>query len=331
MHALKRHLQQLAQGACLEDEPLARHTTWRMGGPADFLVQPQSEEQLAAVTAFCLQEGLPMLLMAGGSNLLCDDAGLRGVAVKLVPDSMGEQSPLSVLRVYGERIEAGAGCRLADLARFAARAGLSGLEHASNIPGSLGGCIVMNGGSNRRSISENLERVQAVTPLGERLELRPEGCGFAYRTSDFQHNGLVVTSAVLRLTREAPETVMSRIEADLAERSRKFPLHLPSCGSVFKSHESLYALHGPPGKVIEDTGLKGLRVGDVQVSPQHANFFVNLNEEPGAARASDALALMARVREAVHARTGERMECEVRYVAPDGRVMAAHQALEGRG
>lgn len=313
------HLSQITKGRCRKSVPLAGYTTWRIGGPADLFVEPQDEAQLAAVLAFCKQEGLSVLLLAGGSNLLCHDAGLRGVALRLPARAKG----FGRMERRGEFIEAGAGCSVPELARFAAAHGLSGLEHAANIPGSLGGLIAMNGGSRRRSISDSLLRVFALAPDGQRLELPPEACGFGYRSSQFQNNGLVVTGAVLRLQQDDPEAVRQRIQDDLEERSRKFPLELPSCGSVFTSHEELFARHGPPGKVIEDCGLKGLRKGDLEVSHKHANFMVN----HGKGLAADALWLMARVREAVYRRTGVAMECEVRHADASGKVAAAHAFL----
>lgn len=313
------HLLHLTKGRCRKHVPLSRCVTWRIGGPADLLVEPEDETQLAAVLAFCRQERVPALLLAGGSNLLCHDDGLRGVAVRLTPRALG----FGRMQRNGVLVEAGAGCSMSELARFAADQGLSGLEHAANIPGSLGGLITMNGGSRRRSISENLLSVHALTPEGQQLVLRPEACGFGYRSSLFQNNGLVVTGAVLRLQEDEPQAVRQRINDDLEERSRKFPLHLPSCGSVFTSHEQLYARHGPPGKVIEACGLKGLRKGDMEVSPRHANFIVN----HGRGLAADALWLMARVREAVYGRTGVAMECEVRHADAAGRVAAAHAFL----
>lgn len=315
-----RHLARATRGVVKEREPLARHVTWRMGGPADVLVEPADEEDLAAILALCRQEAVPVLLLAGGSNLLCDDQGLRGVAVRL---SGAPGHGLARMQLQGGRIIAGAGCAMPELARLAARHGLSGLEHASNIPGSLGGCVAMNGGSMRRSISENCARVVALTPHGERVEFKPEDCGFGYRKSLFQQNGCLVTSVELELRPDEPAAILRRIREDMAERKRKFPLDLPSCGSVFKSHEALYKEFGPPGKVIEDSGLKGQRRGDLQVSERHANFIVNL----GQGRAKDAMALVAHVREKVRERTGVAMECEVRFAAADGRVAPLHEFL----
>jgi len=322
MEASLQRLARMVPGQCRWNAPLAPLTSWRMGGPADLLLEPRDEGTLAAVLRCAGDCGLRLALLAGGSNLLCADQGLRGAAIRLVDV---DDSPLARMRLKApDIIEAGAACSLAALTRFAARQGLAGLEHAANIPGSLGGLVVMNGGSMRRCIGDSLLVVRALTQTGESVELAPADCGFAYRSSVFQHNGCIVTGARLRLTPDAPEAVMARIEQDLTERRRKFPLELPSCGSVFKSHEALYAAHGPPGRVIEDTGLKGLRVGDVQVSWQHANFFVNLGQ--GTAR--DALTLIGRVREAVRRRTGVAMECEVRYLGPDGVAVPAHEALD---
>lgn len=316
MEAYARHLCALAKGKAYENAPLAAYTSWRIGGPADLLLEPAGEEELAAVITFCRGEAIPMLILGGGANLLCDDAGFRGVVIRM-GDALGR------LQLQNDLLVAGAGVQVSTLSRHAGKAGLSGLEHAGNIPGSLGGLVTMNGGSRRRSIGENVVSVTVLNQEGEQQRLLPDACGFGYRCSVFQRGGYIVTGAVLKLTPDEPAAVLQRIDADLRERQSKFPLEMPSCGSVFKSMEALYERFGPPGKVIEDAGLKGVRRGGVQVSPQHANFFVNT----GNARSADVLALIAHVRKSVADRTGVLMECEVRYVAPAGGVVPAHEAL----
>ena len=318
MPPVNRTLQALAQediGAVHPLAPLADYCTWRMGGPADLLVEPASAAQLARVLQRCHAQGLPCVIIGEGSNLLFDDAGVRGVVVRLGP-------AFASLHIAGTRITADAGVHVADLAWAAQRAGLAGLEHAVGIPGTLGGLVAMNGGSRRQAIGDVIVRVSAVDRAGAMLEFSCSACGFGYRTSVFQHNDCIVVGAELDLPRGDPAAIKAAMEADLAERDAKFPLELPSCGSVFKNSDAMYAAFGPPGKVIEDTQLKGLTVGQCQVSHKHANFFVNL----GGATAADMLALIGQVRARVLARTGMAMECEVRYVSPQGAIMPAHEA-----
>lgn len=302
-------------GAAHRDAPLAGRCTWRMGGPADLLLEPATQDQLSRALAFCADHRLPRVVIGEGSNLLFDDAGVRGVVIRLGP-------AMAAIRVEGTRIHAQAGAHMADVAWAAQAAGLAGLEHAVGIPGTLGGLVVMNGGSRRHCIGEVIVTVQAVNHRGDPVEFDCAQCNFAYRASVFQHNDCIVAGAVLDCPRGDPDAIKADMDADLAERAAKFPLDQPSCGSVFKNSDAMYAAFGPPGKVIEDTGLKGLTVGDCQVSPKHANFFVNL----GNATSRDMLALIATVRARVLARTGMAMECEVRYVSPAGEILPAHEA-----
>ncbi|GAB7079355.1 UDP-N-acetylmuramate dehydrogenase [Megalodesulfovibrio paquesii] len=302
-------------GRLTPDAPLAGRCTWRIGGPADLLVEPASTAQLSRALRTCAEHGLPCVVIGEGSNLLFDDAGLRGVVIRLGPAFAG-------LRIEGTRVMADAGVQVADLAWAAQREGLAGLEHIVGIPGALGGLIAMNGGSRRQAIGDVIVSVTAMTRTGEPLDFPCAACGFGYRTSIFQQNACIVTGAVLELPSADPAVIKAAMDADLAEREAKFPLDLPSCGSVFKNSDAMYAAYGPPGKVIEDTQLKGLTVGNCQVSHKHANFFVNL----GGSTSKDMLALIHEVRRQVLERTGLPFECEVRYVSPQGRIMPAHEA-----
>ncbi len=316
MNALVKRLQAAHAGEVRVNAPMAGFAHWRIGGPADLLILPRDEAGLVAAVRAARDEDAPVTIMGAGSNLLFDDAGVRGVVVSLTRMT-GE------IAVQGLALRVQAGASMAHVAKTAARAGLSGLEHAANIPGTLGGLIAMNGGSERRTIGEVVTSTRALAPEGEIVELGPEECGFGYRQSAFQRNGFVILGAALRFAPGDPAAIFARIREDLAAREKKFPLDLPSCGSVFKSHPELYERLGPPGKILEDAGLKGLRLGDMEISPKHANFFVN----HGNGRSADALALIAHARRAVHELTGVWLECEARYVPPQGAVMAAHEAL----
>jgi UDP-N-acetylmuramate dehydrogenase len=212
---------------------------------------------------------------------------------------------------------------LPGMARQAMKAGLGGLEHTIGIPGTLGGLVLMNGGSQRKGIGENVRRVWIVDCEGEQVELNREECDFSYRHSALQGTGAVVVKVELECESESPQRIRRAMLDDLRERRRKFPRKEPNCGSVFLSTSEMHASVGPPGKVIEDAGLKGTRIGNAEVSSQHANFIVNRN----GATSNDVLSLIAHIRQVVNERIGFELCCEVRYVSPAGKIMPAHRAI----
>jgi len=302
------------------DEPLAAHASWKIGGPADALVEPDSPEQVAAVVRFARERGIPLVVIGQGTNLLFDDAGVRGIVLKI-------GGRMARLLIDGERIVADGGVWVPQLAREAMRAGLAGLEHCIGIPGTLGGLVIMNGGSRRRGIGENVRRVWVIDATGDEKVLAHADCAFSYRHSALQGSGAVVVRVELACPRGELSEIRRDMVCDLRERRHKFPRKLPNCGSVFLSTAEMHASVGPPGKIIEESGLKGVRIGGAEVSRQHANFIINR----GDASSRDVLALIARIRAAVRERIGFVLDCEVRYVAPDGRVFPAHLAADPPG
>jgi len=302
-------------GTCAFNAPLAEHTSWQIGGPADLLVEPESAEQVAAVVRFASSRRIPLIVIGQGTNLLFDDAGLRGIVVKLGRN-------FSRIAISGNRITAEAGAWVPGLARRAMQAGLAGLEHIIGIPGTLGGLVLMNGGSQRKGIGDNVRRVWIVDREGALVELGRDACAFSYRHSALQGTGAVVVKVELACERQPPQRIRQLMLEDLRERRRKFPRKVPNCGSVFLSTAEMHASVGPPGKIIEDAGLKGLRIGKAEVSEQHANFIVNRN----GATSKDVLSLIASIRQTVHERIGFELCCEVRYVSSAGQIMPAHKA-----
>jgi UDP-N-acetylmuramate dehydrogenase len=302
-------------GRVLLDEPLAAHTSWRIGGPADLMVEPASIAHVAAAIAFARRRSLPLLVIGQGTNLLFDDAGMRGVVLRL-----GDN--LARIEISDNRITAEAGAWVPGLARRAMQAGLAGLEHTIGIPGTLGGLVLMNGGSQRRGIGDNVRRVWVIDREGREKVLSRADCQFSYRHSALQGTGAVVVKAELECERNAPRLIRRAMLEDLRERRRKFPRKEPNCGSVFLSTSAMHASVGPPGKIIEEAGLKGARVGQAEVSERHANFIVNL----GGATSSDVLRLIAHIRRVVFERIGFELCCEVRYVNAIGELMPAHLA-----
>ncbi len=298
------------------DELLSRHCTWRIGGPADVLIEPTSWAQLGALVRHAEENGIPAAVIGKGSNLLFDDRGVRGVVIVI-----GRH--LSRLEIQGAAVRAEAGISASRLARTVGLAGLAGLEHIVGIPGTLGGLVVMNGGSLRKAIGDAIVQVQTIDRRGEPRILRGDECEFAYRQSRFQNEDAIITEVNLKLAAGDKAQILPQMREILRERRRRFPMTLPSCGSVFKGDAELLQRFGPPGAVIESLGFKGTRVGDAVVSSLHANFIVNV----GAARANDVLELVRLIRWRAFERLGHTMTCEAKYVAPDARVRPLDEAL----
>ena len=310
-------LKQLAKadiGACIFDASLAEHNSWQIGGPVDLLVEPENAGQVASVVRFASSHRIPLVVIGEGTNLLFDDAGLRGIVLKLGHN-------LSRIAISDNKVTAEAGAWVPGLARRAMLAGLTGLEHTIGIPGTIGGLVLMNGGSQRRGIGDNVRRVWIVDRAGKQVQLSREECSFSYRQSALQGVGAVVVKVELECEREQPQRIRRLMLEDLRERRRKFPRKEPNCGSVFLSTNEMHASVGPPGKIIEEAGLKGTRIGNAEVSQQHANFIVNCN----GATSTDVLSLIAHIRQVVRDRIGFNLCCEVRYVSPDGEILPAHQ------
>jgi UDP-N-acetylmuramate dehydrogenase len=295
------------------DEPLAAQNSWKIGGPADFLVEPASVAQIVTVVRFAHDHRIPLVVIGQGTNLLFDDAGLRGIVLKL-------GARFSAVTIAGNLITAESGAWVPGLARKAMRAGLAGLEHTIGIPGTIGGLVLMNGGSQRKGIGENVRRVEVVSGAGEWAERTREECAFSYRSSALQGTGAVVVKVELECPRCDPRQIRRSMLDDLRERRRKFPRKEPNCGSVFLSTGAMHASVGPPGRIIEEAGLKGTRIGNAEVSQRHANFIVNR----GGASSGDVLALISHIRRTVMAGIGFDLECEVRYVSPSGIIAPAH-------
>lgn len=276
------------------EEPLAPLTTWRIGGPAEILATPRDRDDLILAVRWAAGRALPWHVLGNGSNLLVPDTGVRGLVLQV-------RKVLDDVLWDGPRVRAGAGVLLPVLANLAARRGLAGLEFGAGIPGTLGGALVMNAGWHAWEIGPSVEEVTWLSPEGSVERLPNEACGFRYRGSFFRDHGGVVAEAVLRLTPEEPEALLTRLQGFADSRKANQPTELPSCGSVFLKPEGDFA-----GRLIEQAGLKGYRVGDVEVSAKHANFFVNV----GKATAADVRALVEHVERTVAERFGVRLTRE---------------------
>jgi len=312
-------LEALCSGGVVRGAKLSEISQWRIGGLADIMLCPASTAEVAAIQRWFATRGIRPVVIGHTSNLLFDDEGLRVPCIHV-------GARLSEVIFHDATVKAQAGVWVPFLARRIMLAGLSGAEHICGIPGTLGGLICMNGGSQRKGIGSSLLWVESVDAEGVIHRRTGEDCGFGYRRSKFQTNGEIITSARLRMLVRPTDQIRSEMRRILKDRRVKFPRKEPNCGSVFKSNPEMYSEIGPPGAVIERLGFKGLRVGGAQVSTRHANFIVN----NGGATARDVLSLISCIVESVEALTGYRMESEVRYVHSTGDILPADLVELGR-
>lgn len=293
------------------DVPLSQISQWNIGGKADVIIRPRSVEELSRVRAWISERDLSSVVIGSTSNLLFSDKGLRAICIQMLADE-------TQVRIEGDKVIAGAGVWVPRLARLSMLAGLSGLEHTCGIPGTLGGLVYMNGGSQRKGIGDTLHKVLSVDRVGNEVTRLRDECCFEYRKSIFQRSDEVICLVELDLTPLEDKRAIRRSMLDiLRERRLKFPRKLPNCGSVFVSDPDMYEKYGPPGKLLESLGFKGFSIGGMQVSERHANFIINR----GAGSAVDALKLINIVRERVVEETGFLMKVEVRYVTESGTIL----------
>jgi len=283
------------RGEVLFDAPLADLTSLRIGGPADVLVSPEDVHDVCRIVRQASAAQVPVMVL-GGTNLLVRDGGIRGVVLSL--------SNLAAIEKEDDRLVfAEAGVRMPTLLGFAVHHALSGLEWAAGIPGTVGGAVVMNAGTKLGEMQTCLDAIQMVNPEGRLRTYPATDVVFSYRSVNLPEG--IVVGAWLRLTPASRETIESQTKSYLQYRKRSQPLSQPNAGSVFKNPREI-----PAGRLIEEAGLKGYRVGDAQVSPKHANFIVNL----GRARSTDVLRLIETIRQEVLRRTGIRLELEWKVV-----------------
>ena len=282
----------------LRDEPMSRHTTFRIGGPADVFVTPKDEKQTAEVLAAVRRSGLPFFILGNGSNLLVSDSGFRGVVIRIYRN-------MSDIDVSGEEIRAGAGALLSAIAAAARNADLTGFEFASGIPGTLGGAVVMNAGAYGGVMKDVLVSAKVLTPQGEIKTLGLPELKLGYRTSIIKEEDLVVLAAVMRFEKGDPAAIRDKMQDLQQRRVSKQPLEFPSAGSTFKRPEGYFA-----GKLIQDAGLRGFTVGGAKVSDKHCGFVINADH----ATADDVMRLIHQVSDRVFENSGVRLEPEVRFL-----------------
>ncbi|OCT17095.1 UDP-N-acetylenolpyruvoylglucosamine reductase [Paenibacillus pectinilyticus] len=295
MQKLIADLQASNIGEIRTNERLAPYTTWKIGGPADCLIIPGSKEQVTEAIQFLYQRGIPWTIIGRGSNLLIRDKGIRGVVIKL-------GSALDTLRFEGAMVVAGGSYSFIKLSVLAAREGLTGLEFASGIPGSVGGAVYMNAGAHGSDVSRILKQAEVILDTGELVVMQADDLKYAYRHSILHTLPGIVTEAVFELQAGDRNEIAGAMAAYRDRRLRTQPLQLACAGSVFRNPEGGFA-----AKLIEEAGLKGKRVGGAEISMLHANFIVNTGE----ATAEDVLTLISEVQQIVEQVYGIKLVPEV--------------------
>lgn len=293
---------QLEKIPVLWDEPMKNHTSFKIGGPAAALCAPKDRQQLRELVGFVQREGVDSWYIGNGSNLLVSDKGLNGIAILLDSGFDGE------IEVDGTVLLAPAGKKLSAVCAAACAAGLTGLEFAYGIPGSVGGAVYMNAGAYGGEMKDRLLWVEYLAPTGEIVRLEQEQLSLSYRHSRFMEEGMqgsCIVRAAFGLQRGEKAAIQSEMDRILNQRRQKQPLEYPSAGSTFKRPQGAFA-----AQLIDECGLKGFTVGGAQVSKKHAGFVINT----GKATCADVLELTRQVRECVQEKTGYLLELEVRQL-----------------
>lgn len=299
--SLAGELQSLVRGSIRINEAMRNHTTWKIGGKADLFLDPSDKEDIRQAVEFARERSIPFTVIGNGSNLLIKDGGIRGLVIKI-------GRGMAKLAVNGNRIKAGAGVMLPELAAVARKNSLGGFEFAAGIPGSLGGAVVMNAGALNGCVADVLVEVEAVNQDNKLVVLKKEELGFAYRTSSLQNQELICVETLWQGYVKDQRQIEQEIKEYLTKRKTAQPQGYPNAGSVFKNPQGDHA-----GRLIEACGCKGLRIGDAEISTKHANWILNL----GNATAKDVLNLIDKIKMLVQERFGVLLHLEVRVLGED--------------
>lgn len=292
----------IPESRILENESMAKHISFRVGGCADYYVNCTDRKELSSLLSFLTEESVPHMLIGNGSNLLFRDSGYRGVIIHL-------EGEFQDCEVQGDTVIAGSGKLLSSVSSLAAKSGLAGMEFASGIPGSIGGAIYMNAGAYGGEMKDIVTRVWLMSPDGKEETVRTGAeMEFAYRNSCLQRTGEIVTKVELKLQPEDAEAIQARIAELTEKRVQKQPVNFPSAGSTFKRPAEGYA-----AALIQESGLKGVSVGGAEVSEKHSGFIIN----KGGATATDVLQLMELVEKKVYEDSGIHLEPEVRIIGEE--------------
>lgn len=288
-------------GSLLKDEAMKNHTTFKIGGPVDLMILPKTEDQVKLAIDICKSENLNYMVMGNGSNLLVKDGGIRGVIIKL-------NDNFNKIEVRDNKIYAEAGALLCEISREALKNSLSGFEFASGIPGALGGAMTMNAGAYGGEMKDVTEKLRVLDSYGNIREYTNEEMNFRYRGSRVEDEGLVVLSAVIKLENKEKEDIKAIIDDLTYKRTSKQPLEYPSGGSTFKRPEGYYA-----GKLIDDSGLRGLRYGGAEVSKKHCGFVINKDR----ATCKDVLTLIETIKKTVKDNYEVDLEREIKLLGEE--------------
>lgn len=278
------------------NEPMSKHTSFKIGGNADVYIKVNNLSKLSTILKECQDSDVDYMLLGNGSNLLVSDDGIRDVVIRLDGDFR------KITLLDDTTIFCGAGATLAYLCKFALNCGLSGLEFAWGIPGTVGGAVFMNAGAYDGEMKDVVHSVSHISPIGEIGRTEKDGLNFGYRTSVYRSNNMIITGVTLKLKKGNPDEIRAKMDDYMSRRSTKQPLEYPSAGSVFKRPEGNFA-----GALIEQCGLKGKTCGGAQVSEKHAGFIINKSN----ATAKDVRDLISEIQKNVSDKTGYNLECEL--------------------
>ena len=278
------------------NEPMSKHTSFKIGGNADVYIKVNNLSKLSTILKECQDSDVDYMILGNGSNLLVSDDGIRGVVIRLDGDFR------KITLLDDTTIFCGAGATLAYLCKFALNCGLSGLEFAWGIPGTVGGAVFMNAGAYDGEMKDVVHSVSHISPIGEIGRIEKDNLIFGYRTSVYRSNNMIITGVTLKLKKGNPDEIRAKMDDYMSRRSTKQPLENPSAGSVFKRPEGNFA-----GALIEQCGLKGKTCGGAQVSEKHAGFIINKSN----ATAKDVRDLISEIQKTVSDKTGYNLECEL--------------------
>ena len=288
----------LGEDRVFTDEPMKQHTTFKIGGPADYFLVPETGAEVGEIIKICKQTDTPYFILGNGSNLLVGDGGYRGAVIQVYRN-------MSAVTTEGTTITAQAGALLSAVAAAAKNASLTGFEFAGGIPGTVGGAAVMNAGAYGGEMKDVLVEVTVMDAEGNIFTIPAEKLELGYRTSIIKKAGYIVLEAKIRLKEGDQEAIKERMKELTIQRTTKQPLEYPSAGSTFKRPEGYFA-----GKLVMDSGLRGYQVGGAQVSEKHCGFVINA----GGATAKDVRTLMDNVRDIVYEKYGVTLEPEVKFL-----------------
>ena len=295
---IKKFCDLLGQERVFTGEAMSRHTTFKIGGPADYFLMPDKDTDVGRIVKICKESAIPYFILGNGSNLLVGDGGYRGAVIQIYKN-------MSAVTVEGTEITVQAGALLSSVAAAAKNAALTGFEFSGGIPGTMGGAVVMNAGAYGGEMKDVLTEVTVMDEEGEIVTLPADKLELGYRTSIIKTAGYIVLEAKLQLKEGNPEVIRETMKDLTIRRTTKQPLEYPSAGSTFKRPEGYFA-----GKLIMDSGLAGYQVGGAQVSEKHCGFVINA----GGATARDVRTLMDNVRDIVYKKYGVTLEPEVKFL-----------------